>query len=76
MTGRRARTTPIATTVLRVDWPTCAARGLCAEVLPELVTLDEWGYPVVAGGIRADLLDRARDAVRMCPRQALRLTQT
>ena len=35
--------------VLRVDWPQCRARGLCAELLPERIVLDEWGYPVVLG---------------------------
>ena len=32
---------------LVVDWPRCRARGLCHELLPELVALDPWGYPVV-----------------------------
>lgn len=59
--------------VLRVDWPDCQARGLCSEVLPELVTLDEWGYPVVTGEVTDELLGSAREAVRTCPRLALRL---
>ncbi|GAA1139419.1 ferredoxin [Nocardioides aquiterrae] len=58
---------------LRVDWPSCRARGLCHELLPELVDLDEWGYPVVGGEVTPDLLADARAAVRMCPRLALRL---
>ena len=33
-----------------VDWTRCTAHGLCAELLPELIDLDDWGYPVVAGG--------------------------
>ena len=59
---------------LRVDWPSCQARGLCHELLPELVELDEWGYPVVGGEVTDDLLADARAAVRACPRLALRLT--
>ncbi|NYD43282.1 ferredoxin [Nocardioides panaciterrulae] len=59
---------------LRVDWPSCRARGLCHELLPELVDLDEWGYPVVAGEVTDALLADARAAVRACPRLALRLT--
>ncbi len=59
--------------VLRVDWPACHARGLCAELLPEVVELDEWGYPVVGGEITPELLATAREAVRMCPRLALRI---
>ena len=61
---------------LRVDWPSCRARGRCHEVLPELVDLDEWGYPVVGGEVTPDLLADARAAVRMCPRLALRLEVT
>ena len=59
---------------LVVDWPRCDGHGLCAEVLPELVSLDEWGYPVVADGQVPD--DLRRDAVRArdaCPAVALRL---
>ena len=58
---------------LRVDWPACRGRGLCFEVLPERVTLDEWGYPVVTGEIGPELLARAKEAVRTCPTLALRL---
>lgn len=58
---------------LRVDWPECKARGLCSELLPELVELDEWGYPLVRGPVTDDLLADARAAVRACPRSALRL---
>jgi ferredoxin len=59
---------------LRVDWPDCRARGLCHELLPDIVELDEWGYPVVAGPVPDALLAEARTAVRACPRLALRLT--
>lgn len=58
---------------LRVDWPACRARGLCFEVLPELIELDDWGYPVVTGPVTDALLADAREAVRVCPRLALRL---
>lgn len=58
---------------LRVDWPACEARGLCHELLPEVVALDEWGYPVVNGEVTEGLLADARAAVRACPRLALRL---
>jgi ferredoxin len=33
--------------VLRVDPIACRAHGLCAEELPEAITLDEWGYPIM-----------------------------
>jgi ferredoxin len=58
---------------LRVDWPACLARGLCHEVLPEIVDLDEWGYPIVTGPVTPELLADARAAVRACPRLALRV---
>lgn len=59
---------------LRVNWLECKARGICAEVLPELIELDDWGYPIVADGtVPADLLDEARLAVQSCPRLALLL---
>lgn len=61
---------------LLVDWPACRARGLCFELLPEVVRLDDWGYPVVTGEVTDDLLADAREAVRACPRLALRLSRT
>ena len=58
---------------LRVDWLACKARGLCHELLPELIDLDEWGYPIVQGTASDDLLHLARGAARACPTLALRL---
>ena len=63
------------TTRLRVDWPACRARGLCHELLPEIVELDPWGYPLVTGPVTDDLLADARAAVRACPQLALRLVK-
>jgi ferredoxin len=60
---------------LRVDWPQCRARGLCAELLPERLLLDEWGYPVVLGPVAPDQTDLAREAVAACPRRALHLVR-
>ncbi|WP_299051949.1 ferredoxin [uncultured Nocardioides sp.] len=58
---------------LHVDPVACRGHGLCAELLPELVTVDEWGYPVVADArVPPALLARARRAVRACPVLALR----
>jgi ferredoxin len=59
---------------LRVDPTVCSGHGLCAELLPELVTLDEWGYPIVARGAVPRSLDRhVRRAVTDCPVLALKL---
>jgi len=58
---------------LRVDWPACTAHGLCAELLPEVVSLDEWGYPIVHEAVTGEVLAMARAAVKACPTLALRL---
>ena len=59
---------------LRVDPTLCSGHGLCAELLPELVTLDEWGYPIVAREPAPRSLDRhVRRAVTDCPALALKL---
>jgi ferredoxin len=60
---------------LRVNPVACSGHGACAGLLPELITLDEWGYPVLPGGpVPAGLARRARQAVRDCPALALLLT--
>ncbi len=61
------------TSELRVDWPACRARGLCWEIAPEIVTLDDWGYPLVTGPVTTALEPIAREAARACPNLALRL---
>jgi ferredoxin len=57
---------------LRVNPIACEAHGVCAELLPELITLDPWGYPIVAQGpVPPALLAHARRAVAACPTLAL-----
>jgi ferredoxin len=60
---------------LLVDWTRCDAHGLCAEVVPEVVQLDDWGYPVLVtgGAVSDELREHARRAVRVCPQVALLL---
>jgi ferredoxin len=61
-------------TRIRVDPIACDGRGVCAELLPELITLDDWGYPVVDSQDVPPALERfARSAATMCPKLALRL---
>jgi len=61
---------------LRVNPILCDAYGHCAELLPELIRLDEWGYPIVdAGPIPDELAKDARRAVASCPRLALLIEQ-
>ena len=55
----------------------CDGYGHCAELLPELVELDEWGFPMLrAYAVGPDLLPHARRAVTACPTLALRLLRT
>jgi ferredoxin len=59
---------------LVVDRIKCDGRGLCAELLPELIRLDDWGYPIVnSGSVPQDLLPLAQRAVEDCPVLALAL---
>lgn len=60
-----------------VDPIACTAHGLCAELLPERITLDEWGYPIVAAGaVPSALVEHARRAAAACPTLAIRLERT
>lgn len=60
---------------LEIDWTRCEAHGLCSRLLPETVTLDEWGYPLFADKTLTDraAMKAARTAASACPALALRL---
>ena len=59
---------------LEIDWTRCDGHGLCAHMLPERISLDERGFPVVRDRNVDDiLLPHARRAVAVCPALALRL---
>jgi ferredoxin len=59
---------------LRVDPIACTAHGMCAELLPERITLDDWGYPLIDGEpVGVELEDLARRAAAACPTFALTL---
>jgi ferredoxin len=61
-------------TRLAVDPIACTGHGLCAELLPEGIALDEWGYPVLAArDLPPNLVRAARKVVAACPTRALRL---
>jgi ferredoxin len=58
-----------------VDWTACDGRGLCAELLPELISRDEWGFPLIPDPtVPTSLHDHAKRAIAACPRLALRLS--
>jgi len=64
---------------LHIDWTACEGRGVCSELLPELLRSDDWGYPVPVERdplVPAQLDAHARRAVRDCPRMALRLVSS
>jgi len=61
-------------TVLRIDRIRCDGYGMCAELLPERIELDDWGYPILRpGAVPERLLPLARRAVEVCPVLALTL---
>ena len=59
---------------LVLDPIACDGAGVCAELLPEMITLDPWGFPIVHGDQVPDgLLDLARRTESSCPRLAITL---
>jgi ferredoxin len=59
---------------LRVNPIACDGHGLCAELLPELIRVDEWGYPIVDSDVvLPEHEPNARRAVAACPKLALLL---
>lgn len=58
---------------LRLDPIACDGHGLCAELFPEGIELDDWGFPIVDGKVPPALEKHAQRAVGACPKQALRL---
>lgn len=59
---------------IRVNPIECLGHGLCAEILPERIRLDEWGYPIVKDGeVPRELEALARRAADACPTLALLL---
>ena len=62
---------------LRVNPIACTGHGVCAELLPELIELDPWGYPILRSAMVAPaLMPHARRAAASCPVLALLLERT
>jgi ferredoxin len=63
---------------LRVNPILCGGYGYCAEIVPELIDVDDWGYPIVsAAPIESErMLKLARKAVATCPRLALLIEES
>jgi ferredoxin len=71
-----SRGAPAGGGTLRVNPIACKAHGMCIELLPELITADPWGYPIIDPGyVPDDLLPLARRAVAACPTLAFLLEQ-
>jgi ferredoxin len=59
---------------LRVNPIACRGDGVCAELLPEIIDLDPWGYPIMRSAvIPPALVLHARRAAAICPTLALML---
>jgi ferredoxin len=57
---------------LKVNPITCVGHGMCAELFPERITLDDWGYPIIdPKPIPPHLEAHVRRAVAACPTLAL-----
>jgi len=63
---------------LRVNPILCQGYGYCAEIVPELISLDDWGFPIISSKAIDDdnLLHLAHRAVATCPRLALVIEET
>lgn len=64
-----------ATRTLHIDWTRCDGHGTCADLLPDLIGRDDWGYPVVKQDVEISPIQQSRAelAVEVCPMLALRL---
>ncbi len=61
---------------LTINRITCDGAGLCAELLPESITLDEWGYPIIQNrSVPKQSEPHAHRAASLCPTLALRLSK-
>ena len=66
---------------LHVDWTRCDGHGLCADLLPELLARDDWGFPLARDAanrsleVPRDVEEHARRAVDLCPLLALSLVR-
>ena len=59
---------------LDVDPIACSGHGVCAELFPDWVRLDDWGYPIIKAEVIPDeAIGDARWAVSNCPTLALKL---
>jgi ferredoxin len=60
---------------LQIDAAACDGVGICAVVAGDVITLDQWGFPVIGDTVDPGLLRQARRAARACPHRALRVAE-
>ena len=62
---------------LRINPIACVGHGLCAELLPEIIDLDPWGYPILmSAAVPRELVEHAKRAAAACPTLALLMDKT
>jgi ferredoxin len=61
---------------IRINPIACEGHALCVELLPEVIRLDDWGYPIIESDyVPMELLSLAERAVDACPTLALLLDE-
>lgn len=61
---------------LRIDWIRCDGYGLCGDLAPDVIELDEWRYPIIAeAGIPPGKLNDVKRAADCCPMKALSIVE-
>lgn len=64
-------------TYLRIDWITCDGYGLCGDLVPDVIGLDDWRYPILPDEpVEPARLHDVQRAIDCCPMAALRLERT
>ena len=57
---------------MRVNPKLCEGIGMCAHLAPDIITIDPWGFPVLARGpLTSAQVRQARKAFNGCPKRAL-----
>jgi ferredoxin len=63
---------------VHVDSERCQGHTLCAMIAPEVFQLDDvdgHSTAIIDGEVPADLAEKAREAARSCPEQAISISE-
>ena len=60
---------------VEVNWDACESNALCMAAAPEVFEVrdDDYLYLLMEGDIPEELRSKVEEAVRVCPKQALKL---